>query len=94
MIRVGDPRHRIQTQVLPAPFNLLVVLVFHAAQGRRLLLSQLMPLPQFAEALSEKFGSGKVVRHLCRLPILRENEHRSINSPCLAAISGLESRPL
>ena len=92
MIRTREPRHRVQTQILPAPFDLLVILVFHAAQGSRLFLGQSVPVPQFAEALSEKSGGSKVVGHLRRLRILRANEHRPINT--LASIqNGAESFP-
>ena len=47
------------------------LLVFHATQSRRLLLRQLMPLPQLAETLPEEFRGGKVIGHPRRFRILK-----------------------
>jgi hypothetical protein len=82
MIGAGNSGHRVQAHIFPAPLHHLVVLVFHPAQSRRLLLSQGMALPQFSESLPEEFGRGKVIRHLCKVRILRPREHRSIKYPC------------
>ena len=62
--------HRVQAQVLSPPLDHLVILVFYAAQSRRLLLRQAMSVPQFAESLPEEFRGGKVIGHPCRLGIL------------------------
>ena len=70
MIGSREAGHRIQAQVLSPPLDHLVILVFYAAQSRRLLLRQPMPLPQLAESLPEEFRGSKMIGHPCRLGIL------------------------
>lgn len=91
MISARDAGHRVEPQILPPPFDHLVILVFHAAQRRRLFLRQGVPMAQFAESFSEEFGGGKVVRHSRRLRIARPREHRSIKYPCIGSNPPLNS---
>ncbi len=92
MIGVRHAGHRVQTQVFPAPFHHLVVLVIHPAKGCRLLLRQSMALPQFTEALPEEFGGGNVIGHSRRFPIRRFRERRSIKYPCNLTTEALSPR--
>ena len=71
MVGACEAGHRVQAQVLPPPLHHLVILVFHAAQSRGLLLRQPMPMPQLAEALPEEFRGGKVIGHPRRFGILK-----------------------
>ena len=71
MIGTRDAGHRVQAQILPSPLHHLVILVFHAAESRRLLLRQAMPVPQLSESLPEEFRGGKVIRHPRRFDILK-----------------------
>ena len=71
MVGPREARHRIQPQILSPPLHHLVILVFHAAQRRCLLLRQFMALPQLAEAFSEELGGGKMIGHPCRFGIVQ-----------------------
>ena len=93
MIGTRQTGNCVQTQVLPPPFDHLVILIFHATKCRRLLLGQAMSLSQFAEAFPEKFCGGKVVGHSHKFRVCKAREHRTIKYLAFACVSGSTLHP-